>query len=79
MGDRAGQFNMPHAVATNFRKSDFDATLFANYTAMLQAFIFAAKTFVILNRAEDLGAEQSITLWLERTVVNCFRFLHLTE
>src|SRR5690606_6065190 len=74
--NRAGQFDMAHALATHLGHCDFDAALFANDAAMLQAFVFATKTFVVFDGSEDLGAEQAITLGLERTVVDGFRLAY---
>jgi len=42
---------------------------------MLEALVLAAQALVVLDRAKDLGAEQAVTLRLERTVVDGFRLL----
>ena len=79
MGNRAGQFDVRHALTAHFGERDFNATLFTDHATMLQALVFATQTLIVFNRAKDLGAEQTITLWLERTVVDGFRLLDLTK
>ena len=76
--NRAGQFNVAHAFAADFGKCDFNAALLADDTLMFQALVFAAKTFVVLNRSENLCAEQAVAFGFERTVVNCLRLLYFT-
>ncbi|MNC90909.1 hypothetical protein D3C83_70660 [compost metagenome] len=44
---------------------------------MLEALVLAAEALVVLDRAEDLGAEQAIALRLEGAVVDGLRLLHL--
>ena len=78
MSNRASQLNVTHAFAANLGKCDFHAALFANDALMLQTFVFTAKTFVILNRSENLCAEQTVAFGFERTVVNCLRLLYFT-
>src|SRR5690606_11623487 len=68
--DRAGQFDVTHALATHLGDGDFNTALFANDTAVLQALVLAAKTLVVLVGTKDLGAEQTVTLRLERAVVD---------
>jgi hypothetical protein len=60
---------MAHALTTNARQSNLDTTLFTNDTAVLEALVFSAQTLVVLDRAEDLGTEKTVTLRLEGTVV----------
>src|SRR5690606_29995567 len=49
--------------------------LLADDAAVLQALVLAAETFVVLDRTEDLRAEQAVALGLERAVVDGFGFL----
>jgi len=44
---------------------------------VFQPFVLSAQALVIAGRAEELGAKQAIALWLERPVVDRFRFLDL--
>src|SRR5262249_27235018 len=41
------------------------------------ALVLAAVALVVLRRSEDLGAEEAVTLGLERAVVDGLRLLHL--
>ena len=75
----SGQIDVTHAFATHLGLCDFNAALLADHTAVLEALVLAAQAFVVLDRAKDLGAEQTITLGLESTVVDRFRLLHFTE
>src|SRR5207237_5298188 len=68
---------MAHALAANLGQRDFDPALLANDAAVLQALVLAAKALVILDRPEDLGAEEPVALRLERTVVDGLGLLHL--
>ena len=70
---------MAHAVTTHFSLRDFNAAFFANDTAVLQTLVLAAQTFVVFDRAKNLGAEQTITLRLEGAVVDGFGFFDFTE
>ncbi len=76
MGYRTGQLNVAHTIPTHFRQSDLDTTFLTNDTAVLHAFIFTAKTLVILYRTKNFGAKQTFTLGLEGTVVNSLRLFH---
>ncbi len=78
MGNWRGQFDVRHALTTNFCQRDFNAALLADHTTVLQALVLTAQALVILYRAKDLGAEQAVTLRFERTVVDGFR-LFLTS
>ena len=46
---------------------------------VLQALVLAAQALVVLDRPEDLGAEQAVAFGLEGTVVNRLRLLDLAE
>ena len=78
MCNRRSQFNVTHALTAHFGQRDFNAALLADYTAMLEALVLAAQALIVLDRAKNLGAEQAITLWLERTVVNSLRLFDFT-
>jgi len=66
-----------HTLTTNLCQRDFNATLLTDNTAMLETLVLTAETLVVLNWAKDLGAEKTVTLWLERTIVNGLRLLNL--
>ncbi len=79
MRHRRGQLDMAHALAAHLAQGDFHTALFANNAAILHALVLAAQALIVLDRAEDAGAEQAVTLGLERAVVDGFRLLDLTE
>jgi hypothetical protein len=45
-------------------------TLLAHNATVPKSLVLTADTLVIFNRTENLSAEQTIALWLERTVVD---------
>ena len=74
--NRCGQFDMTHAFAAYFGQSHFHATFFTGYTFKFQAFIFSAQAFVVFDWTKDFGAEQTVTLRFERTIVDGFRLFN---
>ena len=72
---RAGQFDMAHPLAANLGERDFDAALLTDHTTVLQALVLAAQALVVLDRPEDLGAEQTVAFGLEGSVVDGLRLL----
>src|SRR3954453_8770384 len=68
---------MAHPLAPHLRERDLDAALLADDAAVLHALVLAAQALVILDRAEDAGAEQAVALRLERAVVDRLRLLDL--
>ena len=73
---RRRQFNVTHALTTDLGQRDFNATLFTDHTAVLEALVLAAQALVVLHRAKDLGTEQAVTLRLKGTVVDGFRLFN---
>jgi hypothetical protein len=78
---RAGrrQVDVAHALAAHLGLRDFNAALFADHAAVLQALVLAAQALVVLDGPEDLGAEQAVALGLEGAVVDGLGLLHLAE
>ena len=64
---------MAHALAAHLGQRHFHAALLADHAAMLEALVLAAQALVVLDRAENLGAEQTVALRLEGAVVDGFR------
>ena len=79
MSARRGQINVSHAFTANLGLGDFNATLFADDAAVLQALVLSTQALIVLDGSKDLGAKQTVPLWLECAVVDGFWFLHLTE
>ena len=74
---RAGQLDVAHALAAHLRLRDLDAALLAHHAAVLEPLVLAAQALVVLDRAEDLGAEQAVALGLEGAVVDGLGLAHL--
>ncbi|MNJ21592.1 hypothetical protein D3C77_159460 [compost metagenome] len=79
VGNWRGQLDVRHALTTNLGQGDFNAALLTDNATVLQALVLTAQALVVLDWAKDLGAEQAVTLRLERTVVDGFRFFNFTE
>ena len=60
MGAGRGQVDVTHALAAHLGLRHFDAALLADHAAVLEALVLAAQALVVLDRAEDLGAEQAV-------------------
>ena len=78
MRHRTGQLDVAHALTPHLGKRHFNTALFTDHTTVLEALVLAAQAFVILDRAENLCAEQAITFRLESTVVNSLRLFDFT-
>src|SRR3954453_4495341 len=68
---------MAHAVAPDLRQRDLDTAFLADDAAILHALVLAAQALVILDGAEDAGAEQPVAFRLEGAVVDRFGLLDL--
>ena len=79
MCSRARKFDVAHTLTTNLGERDFNATLFTDDTAMLQALVFATQAFVVLGRSKDTRAEQSVPFRFERTVVDGLGLFHFAK
>ncbi len=79
VSDRRGQLDVRHALAAHLGQRDFHAALLADHATVLEALVLAAQALVVLDRAEDLGAEEAVALRLEGAVVDGLRLLHFTE
>src|SRR5882762_5814494 len=78
MSDRARELDVAHALAADLGERDVDPALLADDAAVLQALVFSAKALVVLDRPEDLGAEEAVPLRLERAVIDRLGLLHFT-
>jgi hypothetical protein len=79
VGHRRGQLDMAHAVAAHLRQGHLDTALLADDALVLHPLVLAAQALVVLDRTEDAGAEQPVTLGLERAVVDGLGLLDLAE
>src|SRR5687768_3025342 len=76
MSHGRGELDMAHALAADLGQRHFDAALLADHATVLEALVLAAKALVVLDRPEDLGAEEAVTLRLEGAVVDRLGLLH---
>src|SRR5262252_5593022 len=79
MCNRRSERNMPHALAPDPRKGDLNAAFLANDPFIFHPLIFAAQALIVLNRAENPGAKESVPLGLERAVIDRLRLLDLAK
>ena len=77
MCHRRGELDMAHALAAHLGQGDFDTALLTDDAAVLHPLVLAAQALVVLDRAEDAGAEEAVPLRLECAVVDRFRLLDL--
>jgi hypothetical protein len=56
--------------------NNLDTALVTNDTSVLHALVLAADTLKVSYWSKDLGAEETVTLRLERPVVDGFRIFH---
>ncbi len=70
MGNRDGQADVAHSLATDDGAGYTDATLVADDVFITNSLVFTTVTFPVLGRSEDLLAEESVLLRLLGTVVN---------
>ena len=77
MGDRHGQLDVAHALATDAGEGHFDAAAVADDVLVLDALVLAAGALVVARRAEDLLAEETARLGLEGAVVDRLGILDL--
>ena len=67
---------MTHTLTAYLGQRHLDTAFFADNIFIFHAFIFAAQTFIILDGPKNSGTEKTVTLWLESTVVDCFRLFN---
>ena len=69
-----GKLDMPHALPTNLRASDFDAATLTDFTFETNALVLAAMTLPIARRSENAFAKQTVAFGLERAIVDGLGF-----
>ena len=72
MNDGYNKLDVTHALATNLLLRYFHTATVTNDTLVTDTLVFTAGTLIILNRAENSLAEQTIALRLIGPVVDCF-------
>ena len=76
--DRSGEIDVPHPLAAHLLPSHLDAAALADDPLVADALVLAAVALPVLRRTEDALAEETVTLGLERAVVDRLRLRHLT-
>src|SRR5262245_57122919 len=64
-------------LAAHLGQRHFDSALLADHAAMLESLVLAAQALVVLDRPENLGAEQAVAFRFEGAIVDGLRLLHL--
>ena len=77
VADRGGELDVAHAVAAHLGARDLDAAALADDALEADALVLAAVALPVLGRTEDLLAEESVLLRLERAVVDGLGLLDL--
>ena len=68
--DRRGQVDVTHALAAHLLPRHLDAAALADDALVADALVLAAVALPVLRRTEDALAEETVTLGLERAVVD---------
>ena len=77
MHHRNDQRDMAHALAAHLFLGHLHAAAVADDALVADTLVLAAMALVVLHRAEDTLAEQTVAFGLVRSVVDRFRFEHL--
>src|SRR5690606_31218151 len=75
--DRHGERDVAHPLAADLLLGHLDAAAVANDALVADALVLPAVALPVLDRAEDLLAEEPVLLGLERAVVDRLRLEHL--
>jgi hypothetical protein len=79
VGDGRGELDVAHALTADRGLGDLDAAALADDALEADALVLAAGALPVAGRAEDLLAEQTVLLGLERAVVDGLGLLDLAE
>ncbi len=69
---------MAHAFTAHFGGGHFDAALVAHGASVTHLLVFAALTFPVFGRSENLFTEEAISFCFQGSVIDCFRLSHFT-
>jgi hypothetical protein len=75
--DGTRELDVAHPLAAHLGERHLDAALLADDSAVLQPLVLAAQALVVLDRPEDLRAEEAVAFGLERAVVDRLGLLNL--
>ena len=77
--DRRGQVDVAHPLAAHLLARDLDAAALADDALVADALVLAAVALPVLRRTENALAEETVTLGLERAVVDRLRLRDLAR
>ena len=77
VGDRGGELDVAHPLAADLGAGHLDAAALADDALEAHALVLAAVALPVPGGTEDLLAEETVTLGLERAVVDGLRLLDL--
>jgi hypothetical protein len=77
VGDRCGQLDVTHPLTPHLAASDLDATALTDDALEADPLVLAAVALPVPGGTEDLLAEESVPLRLERAVVDGLGLLDL--
>jgi len=77
VGDRSGELDVAHALATHLRTRHLDAAALTDDALEADTLVLTAVALPVPSGAEDLLAEEAVLLGLERAVVDGLRLLDL--
>ena len=78
MGHRAGELDVAEPAPPDRSLGDLDAALVADHPPVLHALVLAADAFPVVDRTEDLRAEESAPFGFQRPVVDRLGLRHLS-
>ena len=76
MGNGSGKLDITHTLTTNAGLRNFYAATVTDKSLITDLLVLSAMTFPVLCGSEDLLAEQTVALGLQRSVVDGFRLLY---
>jgi hypothetical protein len=79
MSYRNNKTNVSDTVTSYLLLCNFNPTSITDNSTIADAFVFSTGTLVILDRTENALTEQSVSLGLMGSVVDGFRFQHLSS
>src|SRR5262249_13332491 len=77
--DGSGEVDVPHALAAHLLARHFDAAALADDALAADSLVLAAVALPVLRGTEDALAEETVTLRLERAVVDRLGLGHLAR
>jgi hypothetical protein len=77
VGDGGSKLDVPHSLPAHLGLDHLDSAFFADDSPVFHPLVLSTVALVVLDRTENLRAEQTVPLRLEGAVIEGFRFFHL--